>query len=96
MSKLTKEDAKKIARLARLRVSEEEAEKIAPQLSNILGWVEQLGELDTDNVEPLANVAQVDLHKRKDEITDGNIRKDVLANAPETLEGYFVVPKVVE
>jgi aspartyl-tRNA(Asn)/glutamyl-tRNA(Gln) amidotransferase subunit C len=96
MSKISKEEAKRIAKLARIAVTDEEAEKIGPDLSNILGWIEQLAELNTDNVEPLANVANIDLFKRKDEVTDGGIQKDVLANAPESMEGFFVVPKVVE
>ncbi|MAS86399.1 MAG: Asp-tRNA(Asn)/Glu-tRNA(Gln) amidotransferase GatCAB subunit C [Micavibrio sp.] len=96
MSKISKEEAKRIAKLARIAVTDEEAEKIGPDLSNILGWIEQLAELNTDNVEPLANVANIDLKKRKDEVTDGDMQQDVLANAPESMEGFFVVPKVVE
>lgn len=93
---LDKETVAKVASLARLKVSDEDLEKYGPQLSNIINFVEQLSEVDTDNVEPLANVVDITLRLREDEVTDGGIQKDVLANAPETLEGFFVVPKVVE
>lgn len=93
---IDKETVAKVARLARLKVTEQEIETYAPQLNGIIKWVEQLGEVDTEGVEPLANVANISLHLREDEITDGNIQEDVLANAPEQLEGFYVVPKVVE
>ncbi len=86
----------KIARLARIHVAEEKREALASELSNILGWVEQLGEVDTDNVAPMTSVVDVRLPERDDVITDGDCRDDVLANAPETDAGFFVVPKVVE
>jgi aspartyl-tRNA(Asn)/glutamyl-tRNA(Gln) amidotransferase subunit C len=85
-----------IARLARLQVPEAELEALAGELSNILGWIEQLNEVDTADVPPMASVVDVTLPQRADEITDGGYRDDVLANAPESTEGYFVVPKVVE
>lgn len=87
---------RKVARLARLKVTDEEVSRLVPQLGNIMGFVEQLGELNTDNVEPLASVADIDLRLRADEVTDGGIANAVLANAPEAMEGFFVVPKVVE
>lgn len=86
----------KVANLARLKITDETAEKLAPQLSNIIGFVEQLAEVNTDNIEPLASPVDIDLRLREDEITDGGVQKEVLANAPEELEGFFVVPKVVE
>ncbi len=86
----------KIARLARIRVSDTEKEKYAAELNNIMQWIEQLQEVDTDGVEPLTSVVDMELFKRKDEITDGNIQEKILANAPESKEGFFVVPKVVE
>ncbi len=86
----------KIARLARIHVAEEKREALASELSNILGWVEQLGEVDTENVAPMTSVVEVRLPERDDVITDGDCRDDVLANAPETDAGFFVVPKVVE
>lgn len=90
------QDVKKVARLARIETSDEQAETLVPQLNNIIGWIEQLAEVDTDNVEPLANVANIELPLRKDEITDGGCREKVLANAPEETQNFFVVPKVVE
>ena len=93
---LDKETVAKVASLARIKMSDEELEKLAPTLSNIIQFVEQLAEVDTDNVEPLANVVDITLRLREDEITDGGIQKDVLANAPEELENFFVVPKVIE
>ncbi|MCI5060958.1 MAG: Asp-tRNA(Asn)/Glu-tRNA(Gln) amidotransferase subunit GatC [Alphaproteobacteria bacterium] len=96
MSSLDKKDVAKVASLARIKMSDEELEKYGPQLSNIIQFVEQLAEVDTDNVEPLASVVDLNLSLRTDEVTDGNIQEDILANAPETLEGFFVVPKVVE
>jgi aspartyl-tRNA(Asn)/glutamyl-tRNA(Gln) amidotransferase subunit C len=85
-----------IARLARIAMSDEEIERLAPELNNILGWVEQLGEVNTDGVEPLATVIDQKLRLRDDVVTDGDIRDDVLANAPEAQHGFFAVPKVIE
>ncbi len=93
---LSKDDVAKVARLARIRMQDEELERLAPQLSKIIGFVEQLSEVDTDNVEPLANVVDITLQLREDEVTDGDCVDKVLANAPETTQGYFVVNKVVE
>lgn len=93
---LDKKTVAKVASLARLKVTDEELEKYGPQLSNIIQFVEQLEEVDTDNVEPLASVVDITLRLREDKVTDGGIQKEILANAPETLEGFFVVPKVVE
>ena len=93
---LDKAAVEKVARLARLAITDEEAEKYGAQLSNIINFVEQLSEVDTDNVEPLASVVDIQLRLREDEITDGNIRDNILANAPESLEGFFVISKVVE
>jgi aspartyl-tRNA(Asn)/glutamyl-tRNA(Gln) amidotransferase subunit C len=85
-----------IATLARIRVPESDLDGLAGELSTILGWVEQLGEVDTSQVEPMSSVVKVDLPRRKDEVTDGNCRDKVLANAPEPAHGFFTVPKVVE
>ena len=85
-----------IATLARIRVPESDLDGLADELSTILGWVEQLGEVDTSQVEPMSSVVKVDLPRRKDEVTDGNIRAAILANAPASEGGFFVVPKVVE
>ena len=86
----------KIARLARIKVNDTEKEKYANELNNIMQWIEQLQDVNTDGVEPLTSVVDMKLHQRKDEVTDGNIQEKILANAPETTEGFFVVPKVVE
>ena len=86
----------KIARLARIHVAEERREALAGELSNILGWVEQLGEVDTDNVAAMTSVVAVRLPEREDVITDGDCRDDVLANAPQTDGEFYIVPKVVE
>ena len=86
----------KIAKLCRLRIEEQETEELSSQLSSILDWVEKLNEVDTDNVEPLSNVSTAKLPLRKDEENSEDKSKDILTNAPEKLENYFVVPKVVE
>ncbi len=85
-----------IAKLARLRVPEERLDGLAAELSNILGWVEQLSELDTEGVPPMTSVVAVKLPRRPDEITDGNRVDEILKNAPEQAHGFFAVPKVVE
>ena len=93
---LDKATVAKIARLARIRVSEEEQEALAGELSQIITWIEQLEEVDCSGVEPMTRVGDMTLKKRKDEVTDGNCRDAVLANAPEARDGFFTVPKVVE
>ena len=93
---LTRDDVKKVAGLARLRMTDDQMDGLLPKMNNIVGFIEQLSEVDTDNVEPLSNVARSTLPLRKDEITDGECRDKVLANAPESEEGFFGVPKVVE
>ena len=91
-----KETVAKIARLARIRVDDRQQEALAGELSNILGWVEQLGELETAGVEPMTSVVAVEPALRADAVTDGDCRDEVLANAPEGKAPYFAVPKVVE
>lgn len=93
---LDKATVAKIARLARIRVDEAEQESLAGELSQLITWIEQLDEVDTSHVEPMARVGDMTLKKRKDEVTDGNCRDDVLANAPDARDGFFTVPKVVE
>jgi aspartyl-tRNA(Asn)/glutamyl-tRNA(Gln) amidotransferase subunit C len=85
-----------IARLARIAVSDAEVEALAPELNNILGWVEQLQEVDVSGVEPMTAVIPNALRLREDAVTDGGIREDVLANAPVAEHGFFAVPKVIE
>jgi aspartyl-tRNA(Asn)/glutamyl-tRNA(Gln) amidotransferase subunit C len=93
---VTNEQVRHIAKLARIAMSEDEIERLAPELNNILGWVEQLGEVNTDGIEPLATVIDQKLRLRDDVVNDGNVRDDVLANAPEAQHGFFAVPKVIE
>jgi len=93
---IDRDTVKKVAGLARLRMNDEQLDKHTPEINNILKFVEQLAEVNTDNVEPLANVARIDLKCRLDEINDGGYAQDVLKNAPESVEGYFAVPKIVE
>ncbi|HVM23354.1 MAG TPA: Asp-tRNA(Asn)/Glu-tRNA(Gln) amidotransferase subunit GatC [Sphingomicrobium sp.] len=90
------EQVRHIAKLARIAMSDEEIERLAPELNNILGWVEQLGEVNTNGVEPLTAVIDLKLRLRDDAVTDGDCRDAVLANAPEAQHGFFAVPKVIE
>jgi aspartyl-tRNA(Asn)/glutamyl-tRNA(Gln) amidotransferase subunit C len=86
----------KIARLARIRVSEEEKETLAGELSDILKMIEELNAVDTKGIEPMTSVVQMQMLGRADEVTDGGIPEKILKNAPEHTAGFFVVPKVVE
>jgi aspartyl-tRNA(Asn)/glutamyl-tRNA(Gln) amidotransferase subunit C len=90
------EQVRHIAKLARIAMSDEELERLVPELNAIIGWVEQLAEANTDGVEPLTAVIDQKLRLRDDAVTDGNIRDQVLANAPEAQHGFFAVPKVIE
>jgi aspartyl-tRNA(Asn)/glutamyl-tRNA(Gln) amidotransferase subunit C len=87
---------KKIASLARIAVTDGEAEALVPELNNILGWVEQLGAVDVTGVEPMTAAIPNHLRLREDVVTDGNVRDRVLANAPQAEHGFFAVPKVIE
>ena len=93
---VTSEQVRHIANLARIAMSDSELERLVPELNNILGWVEQLGEVDTQGIEPLATVVEQKLRLRDDKVTDGNCRAEVLANAPVAEHGFFAVPKVIE
>jgi aspartyl-tRNA(Asn)/glutamyl-tRNA(Gln) amidotransferase subunit C len=86
----------RIARLARIAVPEGELEPLAGELSHILGWIEQLNEVDTEGVAPMTSVVAMRLAWREDRVTDGGQAEAILANAPARQDGYFVVPKVVE
>lgn len=85
-----------IAKLARIAVTAGEVDALVPELNNILGWIEQLGEVDVSGVEPMTAVIPNTLRLRDDEITDGGVREAVLANAPVAEHGFFAVPKVIE
>ena len=93
---VSSQQVRHIAKLARIGMSDAEIEALVPELNNILGWVEQLGEVNTDGVEPLTAVIDQKLRLREDVVNDGDIREDVLANAPEAQHGFFAVPKVIE
>lgn len=97
---LDKETVRKIAFLARIRVPDDALDGLAAELNRIIGWVEQLNEVKTDGVAPMASVVDMTLPERADEVTDGGIADDVLKNAPEPAAagdgGYYAVPKVVE
>jgi aspartyl-tRNA(Asn)/glutamyl-tRNA(Gln) amidotransferase subunit C len=85
-----------IAKLARIAVSDSEAEHLVPELNNILGWIEQLQEVDVTGIEPMTAVIPNALRMREDAVTDGGKRDAVLANAPVAEHGFFAVPKVIE
>jgi aspartyl-tRNA(Asn)/glutamyl-tRNA(Gln) amidotransferase subunit C len=93
---LDKDTVRRIARLARIEVADDQLEGLAGELSNILGWIEQLNEVPTDDVEPMTSVVAVVLPMREDEVTDGGYPEKILRNAPEGGKGFFQVPKVVE
>ena len=85
-----------IAFLARIKAPDQELDHLVGELSGIIGWVEQLNEVDTDSVEPITSVANMTLYRRKDQVTDGDCQERVLANAPDRVSGFYAVPKVVE
>jgi aspartyl-tRNA(Asn)/glutamyl-tRNA(Gln) amidotransferase subunit C len=87
---------RKIASLARIAASDAEVEAMVPELNNILGWIEQLGEVDTSAVAPMTAVIANTLRLREDVVSDGDVRDNVLANAPAAEHGFFGVPKVIE
>ena len=93
---IDKETVKKIASLSRIAITEAEADAFVPELNQILGWVEQLGEVDCSKVEPMTAVIPKKVRLRDDVVTDGEIRDQILANAPVADHGFFAVPKVVE
>ena len=93
---LDKAEVARIAALARIRLSEDEVAPLAAELSHILGWIEQLAEVDTADVPPMTSVAAMRLPMREDSVTDGDRRDAVLGNAPQSAKGFFVVPKVIE
>ena len=85
-----------IAKLARIRVPEQDLDALAGELSNILTWIEQLSELGTKGVAPMTSVVAVELPRRADAVTDGGYLDKVIENAPEAAHGFFAVPKVIE
>jgi aspartyl-tRNA(Asn)/glutamyl-tRNA(Gln) amidotransferase subunit C len=93
---LNKATVAHIATLARIKLSEEEQARMAGELSHIMTWIEQLNEVETKGVEPMASVAAMRLPMREDQVTDGGRAEAVLQNAPAAAHGFFTVPKVVE
>ena len=87
---------KRVARLARIAVSEDEANRMVGELNGILGFVEQLSEVDVTGVEPMTSVTPMEMRRRSDQVTDGDKAADIVANAPATDHNFFLVPKVVE
>ena len=87
---------RKVARLARIAEPEDRIEPLAKELSGIIAWIEQLNEVDTDGVEPMTSAVAVGLPMREDVVTEGGDASRILANAPRSVDGFFVVPKVVE
>lgn len=90
------ETAARVAKLARIRVDDDALPALAQEFSDILGFIEQLNEVDVDGVDPMVSVTPMRLKRRDDKVTDGNQQDKVLSNAPDAREGFFAVPKVVE
>jgi aspartyl-tRNA(Asn)/glutamyl-tRNA(Gln) amidotransferase subunit C len=88
--------ARRVAKLARIKVEEEALPALAQDFNTILGFIEQLQEVDVEGVEPMVSVTPMRLKRRKDGVTDGGMQDKVLSNAPDAREGFFAVPKVVE
>ena len=93
---VTKDEVRKVAHLSRIAVAEDKLDDLAGELNGILGWIDQLNEVDVEGVDPMTSVVETQLPMREDVITDGNIPDQVLANAPNSEDGFFVVPKSVE
>ncbi|MBM3548455.1 MAG: Asp-tRNA(Asn)/Glu-tRNA(Gln) amidotransferase subunit GatC [Alphaproteobacteria bacterium] len=93
---LDKDTVRKVATLARIKVPDSDLDHMAKELSGVLGWIEQLNEVDISGVQPMTSVAQMKLKMRADEVADGGNAEKVTQNAPEGAHGFFVVPKVVE
>jgi aspartyl-tRNA(Asn)/glutamyl-tRNA(Gln) amidotransferase subunit C len=93
---IDKDTARRVAHLARIKVEEDQLDNLASELSGILGFMEQLTEVDVEGVEPMTSVTPMDLKRREDVVNDGDKQAQILANAPDAREGFFAVPKVVE
>lgn len=90
------ETARRVAKLARIRVEEPHLPALAQEFNTILGFIEQLNEVDIEGVEPMTSVTPMHLKRRADEVTAGDMQDRILSNAPDAREGFFAVPKVVE
>ena len=93
---IDKDTAAKVAKLARIKVEDADLPALAEEFNAVLGFIEQLSEVDVEGVEPMVSVTPMRLKRREDVVTDGNQQEKVLANAPDAREGFFAVPKVVE
>lgn len=93
---IDKDTARKVAHLARIKVDESDLDELAGKLSDIVGFMEQLNEVDVEGVEPMTSVTPMRLKRRDDVVTDGGYPEKILKNAPDAREGFFAVPKVVE
>ena len=93
---LNKKIVAHIAKLARLEVTESDLDVMSKELSEILSWIEQLEEVEIEGFEPMTSVVEMDLRTREDVVTDGGNAEDIVVNAPEQKEHFFVVPKVIE
>ncbi|SHK87523.1 aspartyl/glutamyl-tRNA(Asn/Gln) amidotransferase subunit C [Roseovarius marisflavi] len=93
---IDRETAAKVAKLARIRVTEDALPALAEEFNTILGFIEQLNEVDVEGIEPMTSVTPMRLKRREDVVTDGNQQAKILSNAPDAREGFFAVPKVVE
>ena len=93
---LNRHDVRKIAFLARIKIEDAELESISDELNGIIGWVNQLSEVDTDGVQPMTSVTEMLAPQRPDQVTDGNAAEKVLANTPDRVKNFFAVPKVVD
>jgi aspartyl-tRNA(Asn)/glutamyl-tRNA(Gln) amidotransferase subunit C len=87
---------RRVARLARIRVKDEDVAQLEAELNSILHWIEQLNEVDVSKVEPMTSVVSMKMKMRKDEVTDGHYPADIVRNAPAQEDSFFMVPKVVE
>ena len=94
--KIDKNTTLKIAKLCRIRIKEHEIKELSVQLSSILDWVEQLNEVDTEDIAPMASVHDVVLKWRRDVVDDGEKQDEIVRNAPDSQGGFFTVPKVIE
>ena len=93
---IDKDTAAKVAKLARIKVEEDQLEALAGEFNAVLGFIEQLNEVDVEGVEPMVSVTPMRLKRREDVVTDGGMQDKILSNAPDAREGFFAVPKVVE
>ena len=93
---IDRDTAAKVAKLARIRVDEDRLDALAGEFNAVLGFIEQLNEVDVTGVEPMVSVTPMRLKRRQDVVTDGGMQEKILSNAPDAREGFFAVPKVVE